>query len=149
MWRLNRAIVLLLLCWMSAVSAACRVSVVPVAFGNYDPSAASPTDATGTVDVTCDPNVSYLVRLDPGANSKGSFDQRAMLEPMSGALIHYNLYLDPALTQIWGDGTGNTGAAAGGGSRTKQLIHVYGRIPPGQKASPGRYNDAVTVTVEW
>jgi len=136
-------------CWIGPVSAACSVNVIPVVFGTYEPNVSSPIDATGAVNVTCDKKLAYLVRLDAGANSKGAFTQRAMLDPIKGGLIHYNLYFDPALTQIFGDGTSGTVTASGNSAGTNQQIHVYGRIPARQNVSVGSYSDSVTVIVEW
>jgi spore coat protein U-like protein len=148
-WYRNSAIILLILCGMGSASASCSVSVIPVAFGNYDPADTTALDATGSVNVTCNPSASYTIRLDPGANSASAYGQRAMLEPTKGTLIYYNLYVDPALTRIWGDGTGGTATASGNGVETNQLFHIFGRIPPGQNLSAGTYRDSVIVTVEW
>ena len=146
-WRTS--VFVLLSCWMGAISAACSVNTIAVAFGAYNPNVGSPADATGAVNVTCAPNAAYRVRLDPGANSNGVFTQRAMLEPVRGVRIYYNLYLDPALTQLWGDGTGGTQIVSGNGVGLNQIMRIYGRIPPRQNVSEGSYSDSVTVTVEW
>lgn len=135
--------------WTCAVSAACSISTVAVTFGAYQPRVTAPTDADGVVAVTCDSNVVYSIRLDAGGNSKGLYTQRAMVEPAKGGLLYYNLYLDPAHTQIWGDGAAGTMAASGSGVGTPQLLYVYGRIPPRQNVSIGTYSDTVTVSVDW
>lgn len=147
MWRTS--ILVLFLWWTSAVSAACNVSTVAVIFSSYQPRVNTPTYADGSIDVTCDPNTAYHIRLDAGGNSNGLYTQQALLEPFKSRLIYYNLYLDSAHTHIWGDGTAGTETASSNGVGTTQLFHVYGRIPSRQNVPIGTYGDSVTVTVDW
>ncbi|RZM31611.1 MAG: SCPU domain-containing protein, partial [Sphingomonas sp.] len=65
----------------------------------------------------------------------------------------YQLYADPARTQIWGDGSGGSSTVRSfdiipllGGSSTYQ---IYGRIPANLSPRPGAYNDTITITVSY
>jgi spore coat protein U-like protein len=46
----------------------CSVRVITLQFGDYDPLSGSTLDAEADVYVTCDPVVTYNIRLDAGAN---------------------------------------------------------------------------------
>ena len=65
--------------------------------------------------------------------------------------LPYNLFCDPAHTQIWADGSGQTCVINGGrvlllgGSLTP--YPVYGRIKGGHYVPAGSYSDMVTVEV--
>lgn len=63
-------------------------------------------------------------------------------------LLDYNLFTDPAMTRIWGDGTGGT-YVVNRRVRTWRVrwIRVYGRIPAGQDVPAGSYTDNVRVTI--
>ncbi len=120
----------------------CAVTAIPMSFGLYDSISSFPTDARGEISVICSPDVHTIVRLDPGRNSGGFFNPRKMSG--TGGYLNYNLYIDAARTQIWGDGTGITSTKQGANN-----LSVFGRIPPRQNVKAGVYNDFITVTVEW
>ena len=69
----------------------------------------------------------------------------------------YNVFADPARSQVWGTGTGGTVIASGTmtigpgvGNGTRTMTHpVYGRIPQLQDAVPGAYNDTLLVTLTY
>lgn len=137
-----------------AAAQTCSVGATGVAFGNYSGSASVPTDATGTVSVSCvtvvPVSVSYTIQLSAGLG--GTISNRKMT---SGAnTLSYQLYLDAAHGSIWGDGTSGSGTASDSyglpllGSATRNHT-VYGRIPIGQRIAPGLFNDLVTVLVNY
>ena len=84
------------------------------------------------------------VKLDPGQNTGGGFHPRKLFSAESGKGLHYNLYIDPTNTRVWGDGTDNTHVQ----TRLGRLI-IYGHIPGRQIVPPGLYTDKVTVIIEW
>ena len=127
----------------------CTVSVIPVQFGQYITIEASAVDAIGSVNVTCGSSTPFTVKLDAGENSSDSFNPRKLRSSSSGATLNYNLYLDSALTMVWGDGTNNTYIRSGVGTGAPQQFSIYGRIPGSQNVSFGSFNDSVTVTLEW
>jgi len=123
--------------------AQCTVSATGVDFGSYNASSGSPTDATGSVTVSCTPSASTTVKLESGLYSGGSFNPRKVSDGL-GNYLNYNLYTDASCTIVWGDGTGGTSIQAGGSD-----VIVYGRIPALQRVKPGTYNDSILITVEW
>ena len=147
-------ILLLMPASAAALGLDCSVSATGVAFGAYNPTNSSPTDATGNVHVHCTVIlVSVLsqinISLDEGGS--GSFAPRKM---SSGAnLLSYNLYKEATHTTVWGDGTGGTGIwtdnalIAVFGTNIDHTI--YGSIPAGQYVAAGSYADTITVTVEF
>ena len=148
----NLGLAALMLLAPPAGHAACTVSASGVAFGAYNPFPGAPTDASGSVTLTCSASSgsgAYTIALSIGGG--GSFAARQMRG--GNANLAYQLYSDAAHTQIWGDGTGgssivngtdlvpNTGGAA---------IHpIYGRIPARQTVAPGAYSDTIVVTVTY
>ncbi len=144
----------------SDAAADCSIAAVSVNFGVYDPAATSADDSVGTVTVTCRhvsggaERVSYSVSLANGL-SGNSATTRAMRA--GAARLGYNVFTDPARTQVWGNGTGGTMIASGSmtvgpgvGNGTQTVTHtVYGRIPQLQDAAPGTYNDTMVLTLTF
>lgn len=126
----------------------CAVSATAVNFGGgYDPY--TQLDATGSVIATCATGLTYVVRIDAGANSGGKFIPRKARIAGGANTASYNLYTDSARTQVWGDGTNSTLIRTGTGTGSAQKLIVYGRLPSGQNLVVGSYSDALIVTVEW
>jgi len=138
----------------------CSVSATGVAFGIYDPFAATPDDSVGTVSVTCRhvpptraERINYTVTLSAG--SSGTYSQRRMAAGTT--LLGYNLYADGARSQVWADGssatvmlTGNMVVGPGVGNGTRTATHtIYGRIPALQDVAPGSYTDSIVVTLSY
>lgn len=135
--------------------ASCSVGASSVAFGNYNTVATPDTTSTGSVSVSCSLLgllsllVAYNITLSPGS---GSYGQRLLT---SGANpLQYNLYTNPAMTAVWGDGTAGTSAVGDGyllglGITTRNYT-VYGKIPARQSnAVAGSYSDAIIVTIAY
>ncbi len=131
---------------------ACSVLATNVDFGNYDVFSPAPTDSSGTIVVFCFPPPwlpFYNVRVEIGPSSvSGGFNPRRMRRSAGSDLLDYNLFTDPAMTRIWGDGTGGT-YVVNRRVRTWRVrwIRVYGRIPAGQDVPAGSYTDNVRVTI--
>ncbi|MDD5410975.1 MAG: spore coat U domain-containing protein [Methylobacter sp.] len=138
----------------AAVGLNCSVSATGVAFGNYNPTNSSSTDATGNVHVFCTVllvSVGAQTNISLNTGGSGSFASRKM---SSGAnRLNYNLYKEASHTTVWGDGTGGTGiftdntliAVLG----TSINHTIYGSIPASQFVAAGSYSDTITVTVEF
>jgi len=134
----------------------CSMSATATAFGVYSPNSGSPLDTTGTVTVTCQPEVAallffYNVTLSTGGS--GSYSPRRMYN--GTANLQYQLYFNSTRTQIWGDGTGST-VLLNDSILLSVLVPVvrnytvYGRIPNGQTgAAAGNYLDTITVTITY
>jgi spore coat protein U-like protein len=141
-----------------ANAATCILSGGGVNFGVYNPVATLPTDGAGTVSLQCNwvgpggaEHVAYVVTLSTGVS--GGYAARTMV---SGAdTLTYNLYVDAARTQVWGNGSGGTAVWSGSfnvsNGRPVQIVTAtdYGRIPAGQDAAAGTYSDTITVTVDF
>ncbi len=106
-------------------------------------------DALTTLAWRCSAGVNTVITIGPG----GSADQTARELDDAGTPLSYNLYVDPARTNVWGDGSGgtNTSPAVGTGMAVANIgtTDVYGRIPlaAAEAAAPGTYTDQVLVTV--
>jgi len=127
----------------------CNIRVTGIQFGNYDFLSGSAVETEADVFVTCDPEVAYLIRLDAGANSGGSFNPRRLAMAGGAASLAYNIFRDPARREIWGDGSDGTFAHRGAGTGMESHFIGYGRLPGNQNVPAGVYSDVVTVLVEW
>ena len=136
----------------------CTVSATGVAFGVYDPASTAPTDSAGNVSVRCTHlsggavKANYSITLSTG--SSGAYSQRRMRAGTS--FLDYNLFMDAARLQVWGNGTGGSTLVAGsllvnpGNFATNELSHpIYGRIPAQQAADTGSYSDTIVVTLTF
>lgn len=121
-------------------------SATAIAFGAYDPFSAAPADSTGTLSWRCPPGQG-TPRILLGTGSSGTFAWRELRQGVEA--LRYNLFLDAARTQVWGDGSGGTfvgpDRVRGGGGGVRQTT-VYARIPAGQDPRVGTYTDVVVVT---
>lgn len=158
LWRMSMLIALLLCASAVARAGDCTISASPIAFGLYDPiDGAAPVDATGGVQVDCQPTtfgellfgVNVAIALSQG--SSGSYAART-LRLGTASQLQYNLYTTAARVNVWGNGSGGTqtvGGTVGGifGAPTPRTFSVFGRIPPGQDVGVGVHTDTITVTV--
>lgn len=133
----------------------CTASATGVSFGTYSPLTPTPLKSTGTVTVSCNAilpgTAPVTVQLGPGAS--GSFAARHLV---SGAgVLGYNLYLDAADTQTWGDGTGGSLTDSLNVTITnffgsgKSSATIYALMPALQDVAPGSYSDTITVTINY
>jgi spore coat protein U-like protein len=147
-------------CSTGWAAVSCSVSVsTPVAFSQYDVYNPTSVDAAGVAQVTCTrlspPNqrVNYSLALSPGFS--GSYVPSRQMA--SGAnRINYNLHVDAARLQIWGNGTGGSNIVSGATARLTRRVPsdsvthtIYGRVPAGQDAAVGAYSDTITLTVTY
>ncbi len=132
----------------SRALANCTISsVTGLNFGAYSSFDAAPNDATGRFVFVCtDVQAPVTIRLSSGAAN--SFTPRQMV--LGTARLSYNLYIDTARTQIWGDGTG------GSSLRTLTPVNnaptsldIFGRIPPRQFIPAGSYTDTIVITIQF
>lgn len=130
--------------------ATCSFSVTPLSFGSYEPHRAGPQDSTADVIVTC-------VALTPGPTairvtlSAGGPVLRRRFGGQDTA--SYQLFVDAARTQMWGDGAGGTAVLSASGTAApgmpfRQRLTVFGRIFPRQTGTRvGRYVDSIPITL--
>lgn len=134
----------------------CSPSSTLIHFGAYDVLAGTPLDGTGQFSVTCrldrergrrETRVRYSARLATGI-------PRQLDALGSSERLSYDVYVDAARTQPWGDGTGGTFTIDGEvavsrhGSVTDGPRHYYGRIAPGgQDVAAAIYGQLLTISV--
>ncbi len=136
----------------------CAVFTAGIAFGVYDPTLATPTDAAGSVRLQCRHTRGGATRVNYGialsAGNSGEFAQRQM---RAGAdILSYNLFSSAARILVWGDGTQGSGLVSGsllvnpGSLSVVEAVHpIYGRMLAQQPANTGNYADTVLVTVTF
>jgi spore coat protein U-like protein len=140
----------------------CSPTSTTINFGAYDVLNGSPLDGAGSFSLSC--------RLDRSRNSStrvtytarlATAPTRRLAPPAGGDRLGYDVYVDSARTQPWGDGAAGTFVIAGSvtvparGSATDGPRNYYGRIAPGGQdvsaASPGppptAYRQTLTITV--
>jgi spore coat protein U-like protein len=135
---------------MAAVSCS-FVSATGIAFGAYDPLDTRSTVQAGVVRLKCSqmggPLLPVIIELSAG--NSGSYAGRHLKK--GGESLRYNLFLDAAGTQVWGNGTG--GSAHFGpflpAENVETTIPIYGRIFPGQSVTAGSYTDTISVTINY
>ena len=113
-------------------------------FGSH-PSTATDLQQTGALSVECTRETPYEIALDSGLNGT-DVTSRAMSNG-EGELVPYQLYQDPALTQVWGE-TPETTLDELEGTGEVQVHTVYG-VVPSANFPEGTYSDTVTATVIW
>jgi spore coat protein U-like protein len=151
-------LVALLQCLFASTSdaAICNLSSTLVAFGTYVPLPGTADDTAGTLTVRCSAgaaqqSIGYTVALNGGI--RGTVAMRRLTDSPSS--LSYQLFIDAAHSQVWGDGTGGTVVVTqsaivipANGTAT-QTYRIYGRIPARQAVSPGPYADTVTATLNY
>lgn len=140
----------------AAVTFSCTVSAGALAFGIYPANSATPLTAAGTFSVTCtaigsgSATVSGTLSLSTG--SSGKFATRTMKAGTN--VLDYNIYVTPAYSQIFGDGTAGTYQLSESGTVTGGQVYqvggaFYGLIPARQDVAPGSYLDTIVMTVVY
>lgn len=124
-------------------------SVSPVTFPAYDVFRGVPTDAQGSVTYSCKGVGQRTVTIDLSAGGTGQFNPRQMRA--SSQALPYNLFLDAGRGTIWGDGGGGTAryGPVNPPNNSPVVVPIFGRIPPGQNATPGTYTDSVILTLNF
>jgi len=129
-----------------------RRAALGINFRNYDPSGSSPTDASGTVTLSCTGVVSLLGTIDVASSTGTSSDPNARQMAQAATRLNYNLYIDSSRNAVWGTGANGTNiisAPLNGLLVFNQSVTVYGRIPGRQWVNSGVYADNVIVTITY
>lgn len=140
-------------CAQSPGGAHCELTATPLVFGRYTPQSAAPADFTATLTVSCSVEGADPVAVDGSVALLGDGAGRR-LAAGSGEL-RYQLYLDPARSRPWGDGTGHGETASvrvtvGRNMPHRQTITLYGRILAGQsQAAVGAYVDQIEAVLSY
>lgn len=136
----------------ATVVASCSITALPVAFGNYDALSVTPTDATGSVDVTCSVGSLPKIWLGQGLNSDtGSTAAAPVRRMINGAtnFLSYQLYQEVLRTSVWGATNASSPAALPAVGITAVTSTIYGRVPINQTSTTGAYADTVVATVNF
>ncbi len=126
----------------------CVVDAVTMNFGSYDPRTPVATLTTGTISFHCSASVPVKIKL---LNDNGGGPRGTHLNFRNSAL-HFELFLDPARTTLWGDGLNGTEyySAQAPSANTTTTVPVFGEIPSGQNPSlAGAYNDTLTIEIDY
>jgi spore coat protein U-like protein len=122
-----------------------NLSVAPLLFGAYDVFSPAALRSTTNVLYSCPPPIEPpRVSLSRGGSS--SYRPRQLAQ--GAERLSYNLYLDAACSQIWGDGSEGTQTVnlPEGNNRTWP---IYACIPPQQDVAIGTFSDVVVVTFDF
>jgi spore coat protein U-like protein len=146
----------LILTWMlviapigSAQADWCRVTSGSVAFGVYDPRPSASLDATGSLTMQCNSEFSATLSLSLGRGVNASYSGGRKMTRASGGTLNYNLYADPAHSQVLGDGTGGSVTLLIRGRNTYTQA-IWARITGNQPtAGVGNYADTVVATISY
>ncbi len=130
----------------ATVLSACIVTASPLAFGNYNPTSATPLTANTNVLVTCTFGTPYNVGLNQGLGTGATITNRKMMSGVNS--LTYQLFQDAGHTTNWGQTIG-TDTETGTGTGVAQNYVVYGSIPASQVAPAGLYADTITVSVTY
>ena len=157
------AAVAFFLCCSSAEAGTCTIqSVNGLAFGNYNPLSASPTSTNGSINLSCQLSpvlpLPFTATISLSTGSSISYAQRKMAPSAGASRLNYNIYLDPAYSVVFGDGSAGTQVAQRctplfglgcGSESTATNVPMYGLVPAGQNVSVGSYLDSIIVTVAF
>ena len=138
------------------VTAACNITVNPLAFGNYNSLSATALRQDTSVSITCSQGAVASIALGPGDNLTGA--QRRMSNGAAG-FLNYTLFKPSstaagaacAYTTAWGNG-GAFGTALVTTAATDlnaRTYNVCGEIAAGQSAPVASYTDIVVATVTF
>ncbi len=126
----------------------CNINTTNIDFGTTTGATIQPLTATGMINAQCTNQDSYSISLNGGGNN--NIMNRTMLRSSGSAgPVSYQLYLDSAHTQIWGDGTGGTGVATGTGTGDFKSFTIYGVVTSQAAPQPGNYIDTITATITF
>jgi spore coat protein U-like protein len=135
----------------SASAQTCGISATTVSFGHYDGVTTTDAVTTGNLNYWCaSASNARTVTVYLSKGAAPSNNPRKM-QPYSGTdKLNYNLYLDAAHTQIWGDPNPFCYKAIVPANTWPNVnIPVYGMIPQGQDVASGTYADNITVTINF
>lgn len=130
----------------------CSITTTPLNFPVVDAGLARvDVVSTGTISATCTQGAAYTLSLDEGQGFGGNPARREMKRDNGVGLLGYDLYVDAAHTQLWGDGSRGTVTVSGTGLgvTTRRNHTVYGVLPAQIVQLDGTYRDQVTVTVTY
>lgn len=109
-------------------------------------------DQVGRFNVSCSRNTRYTLYLDRGSVAGSSVANRLMAGSSAGNgdRLSYQLYLDPAFSTVWGDGSsGGANGLGGVGNGAPQSYSVYGRILTQDLPAADLYSSIITASLTF
>lgn len=123
-------------------------STTDMKFPNYYSLDSNPDYATGTVTVSCIPNLAYDIGIDKGQGAGATEDHRLLTKQGGNQQLKYGLFQDGGHQHMYGTVIGqNTLHQIATGST--EVITIYGEIPANQTVDAGTYLDRVTIFVTF
>lgn len=124
----------------------CTISAAPMAFPQGS-TLGTALNATSSLTLRCSNTLPYAIALSGGGSN--AVTARRMSRTANGVTttVDYQLYLDAARSQIWGDGTGGTLRHTANGTGYPAQVTVYGQVPAQATPVPGDYSDTITATI--
>lgn len=122
----------------------CWVAATDIDFGPTGPPQ-SVLREQGNIRVQCAPGAVWRVGLDNGQNFDGSMRRMAG----AGGFVRYQLYLDAANTQVWGNDDTNMAAGTTDAAGNTASLTVYGMVPAQPDLAVGNYIDTIVVTLYY
>ncbi|MEH2161920.1 MAG: spore coat U domain-containing protein [Nostoc sp.] len=146
---MNKKIVLILGIILNCTTALpalsqCTISANGVAFGSYDVFSSTKKESTGNINYNCTSGTPHFTIYLSKGNAP-SYNPRKLTS--GNHSLNYNLYLDAAGLQIWGDTTDSTNQYSS--SNLTGNVIIYGIIAPMQNVSVGNYTDSITATINF
>lgn len=121
-------------------------STTDMKFPNYYSLNSNPDYATGTLTVSCIPNLAYDIGIDKGQGAGATENYRLLTKQGGNQQLNYGLFQDAGHQHNYGTVIGqNTLHQIATGSA--EVVTIYGEIPSNQAASAGTYLDRVTIFV--
>lgn len=133
----------------ATVLKACLMSTpATLAFGPYDPAAATALAATTSLNVTCTFGTAYSLGLSAGGGTVANRLMTSISAAAGNNTLNYGLFKDSGHLTPWDNSVSGTGYT---GSGLPQTQTIYGQIPTAQyAAAPATdYSDTITVTLTY
>jgi spore coat protein U-like protein len=100
----------------------------------YDPFISRPTDGRASFTVTCNHVATVTLSLLNSHRMIGA-----------SGVLHYDLSATPDRMTVWGNGSDGATVTRAFPAGVPTVVQVYARIPPRQRAAPGRLHDRLVV----
>jgi spore coat protein U-like protein len=131
------------------------LSTTPLVFGQYVPSRNVPSDFTATLQLTCAASGTTSATFEGTIGLIGAGEPAGRVLADGRHRLRYELFVDPARTILWGDGSGDTrtwpiSGTVGPTAPMRQTFTIYGRILARQSdAAVGNYRDQITAVLNY
>lgn len=134
----------------ATIEATCTLFLADnVAFGTYDPLAATPTTSAFAIAMDCTAGLPYSLTLDQGLNSAAGTCLSPERRLSDGLGHHLNYTLEYTFTPGVDIGCSSDNDYAYVGTGGLNARSFTGRILPGQIQDAGSYTDTVVATISF